>query len=206
MTAIANERQAAEPPEMLSPVRLLREAIGLIRRASPTIAYLWLGIAAIMVFAQFGASLVSLKTASPQFSSGYLGYRFAIIVVSGVANGLLLRLLFEGRATKLRFDRPLFECAGLLMLGQFAVSAISLSIMGGVDPAKDPTGAALRSVGAWVSVLVLYYFLAKLALWPLARLEGRDVSLEQAWRLMRRTVRSLVGASALAAIPIMGPM
>jgi hypothetical protein len=206
MTAITNGRQAAETPEALSPVRLLREAMLLIRGASPAILYLWVGVATIMVLAQFSTSLISLKTASPQFSSGYLGYRFAVIVFSGVANGLLLRLLFEGRAARLRFDRLLFECAGLLMLGQFAVSTIVLSIMGSVDPAEDPTGAGLRMVGVGVAVLVLYYFLAKLALWPLARLEGRDLSLGQAWRLMRRTVRSLVGAWTLAAIPIMGPM
>jgi len=202
MTAIANGRVAA--PEVLASTRLLRESIGLIRAAYPTVLYAWLAIFAVSALIQFGAVRVGLST-TPQVSGGYIGYMLAVIAFSGAAHALTLRLLSEGRVGWLRFDRPLLECAGLLMLGQFILSANTLLAIG-LTPAGNPKGVTLVQASIGLGNLVLLYVMAKLVLWPLARLDGRlEVSAAQAWGRMRRTVRSLVGAWLLAAIPLMGP-
>jgi hypothetical protein len=148
-----------------------------------------------------------ITSTSVKTNLGYV-YQAFQVVFQGCTSALALRLLSDPGANWLRFDRPLLECVGLLVFAQSLSTGLGLlgAQMAAAGGARSMSGW-LWSIGGNIVLLLLSYAWAKLMLFPVARLEGRDdISLHDAWRMMRRTVRSYVGAWVIVGIPFLGPL
>jgi len=191
----------AERPAFLNPVTLVGEAIRAIISRLPESIYIWLASSLGLAVADFAAQGRELQVKSLDMSALDPAWAVAALFGGGVS-AIFMRLLLAGRDGWLSLDWRLLQCAGLLALGQLLPAAAADLAAGGRGVPIDPHAQLYLLCGRLAAGLAAWYVSAKLLLWPVDRLAGRtDLTPEQSWRLMRRTLRSLVLAWLLIGIP-----
>lgn len=187
-------------PQFLNPVELIREGVGKAVDAGSAFWAIWAIYGVAVAGIQIGAKAAGLSILANPTSPQTIAYQLLLVLAASLAQTLGLRLVLGQREAWLRLDRAALAAGGLLFLAQATISATA-AIM-----ASSMTGGRF-SFASYLVGLVAYlggvYVAGKLALWPLEILAGRrDAGPGRAWRLMRGTLRSLVLASVLLAIPL----
>lgn len=203
MTA-ADERRGVGINERIGTITVLKGAVARLRAAGWRAAVIWLAIGGAAYATQVGFTALGVRPAEPQANGGYTAYALVSAAVSGAGVAWALRLLVQGRAAWLTFDRRFVECAGLLgalTLAFLAISGAYTAFAGAVAP--DSGAAGMAGLGVGVAYLLAAYVSLKLTLWPVGRLTGRiEVTAARSWRLMRKATRGLILAYLLLLIPL----
>ncbi|MBW8815737.1 MAG: hypothetical protein JF588_20155 [Caulobacterales bacterium] len=196
---VENVMGARRPP-WLSPADLVREGVARTVAAGPVFWGIWAVYGIVAAAAQLGARAAGLAVLTQPLASASIAYQLLLILSGTLAAVLGLRLLLRGSEGWWRLDRTALYAAGLLVVGQVSLTAVSMLLTGSMIGGQF-------AIGRYLVGLVLYiagiYALGKLALWPVGIIAGRaDMTPARAWRMMRRTLRSLVLSMILLGLPV----
>jgi len=206
MTAMTTdgERRGIGPGQRIGTITVLKGAVARLRAAGWRAAVVWLAIGGAAYAVQIGFAALGVRPAAPQATGWYPAYALVSAMVGGAGVAWALRLLVQGRAAWLTFDRRFVECAGLLAaltLAFLAISAVYTGFATAMGPASAAAGVAGLGVG--IAYIAAAYVSLKLTLWPVGRLTGRtEVTAARSWRLMRKATRGLILGYLVLLIPL----
>lgn len=198
MTAIAGEKPVGLN-ERISAMTQLTGALARVRRGGWPLASVWLGLS--VAYTAISAASAALGVGPEDLATpGYLMELLAQSAVGGIGSALALRLMIGSGERWLRFDAGLAACAAVIAL-MTAGFSIPLMAFSGLGSTPSPL-LVVAAFAVLVGFVVGAFAWLRLSLWPAGILFGRrDLRPAQAWRLMRRATRGLLGGYVLFGVP-----
>lgn len=202
--ATSGETAAGSRTERISTMTQVRGALHRVSASWRLLLTLFLLSVSVAVgFDRIDRAVADLNKASQGFTLLQVATILLRVLASSLLAAVELRvLLWPGERAWRRFDRPLLDGVVFYLVVNAVFVAASYGFMRAVNAANlgDKPWVMLAVAAGYAAIFGVVF---RLALWPAARLKGReDVTLAQSWRLMRRATRGFVLAHvAVGAIP-----
>lgn len=204
MTAgVLGESARGAPAGRISAATQVRDAVARIGAAwRPLGVLLAVLIAAQMGFYELDVKLAGFNRAGAGFTLSQVGAIIARTLTVNLVTTVMLRVLLEGAGAWRRVDGRFWGAVALFWLADGLLTA------SGYAWGEVQRSAILqRQLWIWpltaAIYLVAYCGLARLTLWPVGALMGReDVTAARSWRLMRRATRGYLLAHLVVVIPM----
>lgn len=203
MAVLADSGRVFAPGERIGAITLVTEGAALIRARWAASAALWLTLAGAS-YGIYVAGEAAGLLAAPLMSLEGVAYNAVSAAIEGVAAAAAVGLFVADGRGGARTFRGFAECAGVFAAISFAFLAVS-QVHSELQPwIDDPGAAGAVVVGLGLAFAGWFYLTAKIQLWPVARLAGReDVTPRRSWRLMRRATLGYLLASGLLLVVVM---